>query len=103
MTRFGEIVYQVVALLAMLAHLLIVGPLSLIALALTVPPGAELGGLVLKAMVGIVWLGMGYLGIRAWRRNSWLVIVAPIVAFILVYVLILTGNDVVGWYLNIGY
>ena len=87
----------------MLAHLLIVGPLCLLALALTVPPGAELGGLALKAIVVAVWFGLGYVGIRAWRRNSWWVVVVPFVAFVLIYQLIRIGNDVVGWHLNIGY
>lgn len=95
--------YEVVALLAMLAHLLIVGPFCLLALALTVPPGAELGGLALKALVVAVWFGLGYVGISAWRRNSWSVVVVPFVAFVLVYLLILIGNEGVGWYLNIGY
>ena len=103
MTRLAEIGYQVVGLLAMLVYLLIVGPVCLVTLALTVPPDAELGGLALKAMVVVVWFGMGYVGIRASNRKSWWVIVVPVVAFILVYLLILTGNDIVHWYLNIGY
>jgi hypothetical protein len=102
-TRLVESAYQVVALLSMLAHLLIVGPLCLLTLGLTVPPGADLGGFMLKAIVVLVWFGMGYVGIKAWDRKSWWVVAVPIIALVLVVGVILTGNDMVGWYLNIGY
>ncbi len=101
-TRLAGIGYQLVALLAMLAHLLIVGPLCLLTLVLGAPPGGELVVLALKGIVVAVWFGLGYLGIRAWNQRSWWVVAVPIVAFCLVFVVIGIGNGS-GWYLPMGY
>ena len=86
MTRLVEVVYQVVALLAMLAHLLIVGLLCLLTLVMTIPPGSELIGLALKAM----------------KQKSWWVIVIPIVSFCLVLLVLRVGTYAIDWFL-IGY
>ena len=86
----------------MLAHLVIVGPVCLLTLVLSGPPGAEWFGLVLKAIIVAVWFGFGYLGLRAWGQKSWWVIAVPIVSLCLVFLVIGIGNSV-GWYLNIGY
>jgi len=100
--RLAAAGYQLVALLAMLAHLLIVGPLCLLTLVLGAPPGEELVVLALKGIVVAVWFGFGYLGIRAWNQKSWWVVAVPIVAFCLVFVVIGIGNGS-GWYLPMGY
>jgi hypothetical protein len=102
MTRLVEVVYQVVALLAMLAHLLIVGPLCLLTLVMTIPPGSELIGLALKAIVVVMWFGLGYLGLQAWKQKSWWVIVIPIVSFCLVLLVLRVGTYAIDWFL-IGY
>jgi hypothetical protein len=86
----------------MLAHLLVVGPLCLLALAMTIPPGADVVGLALKAIVVVAWFGLGYVGIRAWRRTSWWIVAVPIVTFVLVYQVIQFGTKSIGWFL-IGY
>jgi hypothetical protein len=100
--RVAGPVYQVVALLAMLAHLLIVGPFCLLTLGFTGPSGADVVGLVLKAIVVAVWIGLGYLGLRAWDQRSWWVVAVPVVALCIVFPMIGIFNGL-GWYMNIGY
>ena len=101
-TRLGQATYQVVAVLAVLAHLLVVGPLVLLTLAMIIPPGADVVGLVLKAIVVVAWFGLGYVGVRAWNRASWWIVAVPIVTFVLVYQVIQFGSRSIGWWL-IGY
>lgn len=101
-TRLGQATYQVVAVLAVLAHLLVVGPLVLLTLAMIIPPGADVVGLVLKAIVVVAWFGLGYVGVRAWNRASWWIVAVPIVTFVLVYQVIRFGSESIGWWL-IGY
>lgn len=103
MRGFGEIAYQGLALLAMLAHLVVVGPLSLLALYLAPHRGTELVAFVLKALVVGGWCGLGLAGIKAWRERSWAVVTVPILSFCLVWILILIGNGTIGWGLEFGY
>ena len=93
--------YPVVAVLAVLAHVFIVGPLCLLVVVLS-GPGAGWFGLVIKAVILVTWFGLGYLGIRAWNRRSWWVLAVPIVAFCMVMLIIGVGNNL-GWYLNVMY
>ena len=75
MNRAGEVVYHVLALAALAAHLLLV----------------------------VSWFGFAWVGIRAWTRRSWVVVAVPFVSFSVAWVVILIGNETIGWTLTIGY
>ncbi len=103
MNRAGEVVDHVLALAAMAAHLLLVGPLSLLALYLRPEPGTDLAAIVLKLLLVVSWFGLGWVGIRAWTRRSWVVAAVPFVWLSVAWVVILIGNETIGWTLTIGY
>jgi hypothetical protein len=103
MIRLGEVVYHVLALAAILAHVLLVGPLSLLALYLRPDPATELAAVVLKGLLVVSWFGLGWAGIRAWIRRSWVVVPIPFLSFSIAWVVILIGNETIGWTLPIGY
>ena len=103
MNRRGEVVYHVLAVAAVLGHLLLVGPLTLLALYLRPEPGTELAATVLKCLLVVSWFGLGWVGIRAWTRRSWVVVAVPFVSFAIAWGVILIGNETIGWTLTIGY
>jgi hypothetical protein len=103
MNRFGDVVFHAVAFAAMLVHLLLVGPLSLLALYLRPEPGTDFAAIVLKGLIAGSWLGLGWAGIRAWTHRSWAVAAVPFLSFSIAWVVILIGNETIGWTLPIGY
>lgn len=102
MNRLPVLAYQASAVIAMLAHLVIAGPFTLVGLALIAPAGTEIVALALKALIAVSWVGIGIFGIRAWRDRSWGVVGAPILSFFIVWMLVLIGNVTIGWGLILG-
>jgi hypothetical protein len=101
-SRVAEYAYQGAAVLAMVAHVVIVGPLAVVGLAMIASRGTELVALALKVLVAATWIGVGIFGIRAWRDRSWGVIGAPILSFFLIWMLILFGNLTIKWGIILG-
>ena len=103
MNRPGEVAFHAVAAVALLAHVLVVGPLSLLALYLRPEPGTEGAALVLKVLIAGAWFGLGLAGIRSWRSRSWAVVGVPFVSFSIAWLLVLVGNETIRWTLGFGY
>jgi hypothetical protein len=99
----GQVVYHGLALLAMLAHLLVVGLLVLVVLKLSSPPEAAFATLVLKTLIGVVWLGVGLAGIMVWRAHRWSVVSIPFVSAVPIWLLTVAGGNSLGWTLPLGY
>ena len=59
--------------------------------------------MVLKGLIVLSWIGLGLAGIRAWIARSWVVVAVPFVSFSIAWVVILIGNETIGWTLPIGY
>lgn len=100
MRAFAEFAYPGLGIIAMLAHILIVGPLSLFALYLEPFRAYEIPTVVLKALIVVSWCGFGFVGIRAWRARSWAVIPVPIVSFGIIWFLMDIGISNLGWTLR---
>jgi hypothetical protein len=103
MSRLGGIAYHALALLAMLAHLVVVGLLGLVVLSLVPAEGTEIPALALKTLIALVWGGLGLIGLNAWRQRSWVVVAVPVVSFCLVALGKGIGDAAVHWTLGIGY
>ncbi|MDP9246851.1 MAG: hypothetical protein M3O95_01975 [Candidatus Dormibacteraeota bacterium] len=97
MSRSGQVAYHSLALLAMLAHLVVVGPWTLVVLASSSPPGTGLATLLLKLLVFSTWCGLSVIGIAAWSDRSWRVVAVPIVSFGLASILHEVGKSALGW------
>jgi len=87
----------------MLAHLVVVGLYALFVLSLSSPPGAALGTLILKTLIGVAWFGVGLAGIIAWREHRWSVAAVPVVSLVLIWILAFTGESSFGWALGLAY
>ncbi len=86
MSTVQSVVYQGLAMLAMLAHIIVNGLFTLVTLNLSSAPGTELPLLMLKGVVLASWFGLGWFAWHVWARNSWLVVAAPIVSFAILWV-----------------
>ena len=96
------IAYHGLAAVAMLAHLVLGGLLLLLTVLLSSPPETADAALLLKVISLLSWLGLGWLGLRAWRRQSWLVVVMPLLYFAVLWVVNSIGSGWVHWFLNWG-
>lgn len=103
MSRIGAVAYHGAALMAMAAQLVVVGLFSLVVLTFVPARGTEVVALVLKALVVLVWGGLGLVGLFAWRDRRWAVVAVPIGSFFLVALLKGIGDAVIHWTLGIGY
>ena len=100
MSTLGAGVYQGLALLAMLAHVVVVGPFALLFLYTTPYPIHAVSTIVLKALIVVVWFGALVLGVTAWRGRRWLVILVPILSFGVVWLAGQIGTSQLGWSLG---
>lgn len=103
MSSLRLLVYQGLAAIAMVVHLLLTGLFTYLTLLLSAPPGTEALVLVLKGVVVVSWLVLGWLGLFARSRRSWLVVGVPILSWAIVWAVITIGTSGVHWGLNWGY
>ena len=98
----SAVAYHGLSLIALLVHpyLVVIVAVTLI---LTVPPGMEVPGLLLKLLVAVGWVVLLALGLLLWLRRRWLVLGVPLLALAGWAVINAVGQGWVGWSLNVGY
>lgn len=94
--------YHGLSLLVLLVHLYLL-VIVVVTLILTVPPGMELPGLLLKLVVAAGWVALLAFGLLLWMRRRWLVLGVPLVALVGWGVINAIGQGWIGWSLNSGY
>lgn len=92
-----------IAALALLFQVVVVGLVSLLKLSLSSPPGTETVLLILKGAVALSWVAFTVVGLVAWTRRDWLVIAAPIGALAVLLAIDWIGTNAPHWYLPLGY
>ena len=100
MSARGAGVYQGLALLAMLAHVVVVGLFALLLLYTTSYPIHVVATILLKTLIVLVWFGALVLGVTAWRERRWRVILVPMVTFGVVWLAGQIGTTQLGWSLG---
>lgn len=94
--------YHALALLALLVHLS-TAIYVLLAMALTVPSGMEVVGLVWKLVVVATWFVVLGAAIPQWLRRRWVVVLFPLITIVCFGILNMIGTDLIGTFLNWGY